>query len=380
MVFEWQVPPGSGSVALMAADPTHTFAGAESSGPEKGRPGRLQLESGWDAQAARLEHPFLTSAWLQAWWDAFAPPDAELAASGLPAGGPLAGWPVYQRRGGRDLFGLANVHTPISGRLRPLQPVSSENLFPHGARKIMWPALNDQEALGLAETLGHAGWIGIVEPQRRSPLVEMHADYAAYARTRGRSLRQRAGRLERKLIREHSAQFRLVEPDPAAGLLDACVRLEAEGWKGRNKTAILSDPRTTRFYGSVATMASARLSVISVPNGPIAFALCLLHERRLYLLKTAYDESFSKLSPGLVLHWAIIDHCHKLGLEAYELLGSADPWKIQLATGDRPISRLVAHRDTRAGRARTGFRRLRPFAKQFRRRLLATQHQVSGRD
>jgi CelD/BcsL family acetyltransferase involved in cellulose biosynthesis len=112
-------------------------------------------------------------------------------------------------------------------------------------------------------------------------------------------------------------------------------------------------------------MASARLSVITTAAGPIAFALCLLHQNRLYLLKTGYDERHHQLSPGLVMHWAIIDRCHQLGHEAYELLGSADPWKLQLATGDRPISRLIAHKNSPAGRARAGIRRLRPIAKKL---------------
>ncbi len=371
--FAWQVPFTSGSVAAMAADPSLELAGGRSARTStrvgEGVPGRLQLEGGWDEQAVRLEHPFLTSAWLQAWWDAFAPADAVPLRDVSGAGKLLSTWPIYARRGGRDLCGLANVHTPISGRLRPLRPISSESLVPPSAGRILWPALNHHEAVALTEILEPAGWIATVEPQRRSPIVEMDADQAAYARTRGRSLRQRAGRLERKLVREHDAQFRLVEPDPEHGLHRACVELEAAGWKGRNRTAILSDPGTAQFYDAVAGMPAARLSAITVPSGPIAFALCLLHDRRLYLLKTGYDERYRQLSPGLVLQWSIINHCHHLGLEAYELLGSADPWKLQLATADRAISRLVAHKDTPAGRARAGVRRLRPLAKNLHGRL-----------
>lgn len=365
----------------MGADPSHGRVGPHrgdaSKRPEPGRPETLILGSGWDAQADRLEHPFLTSGWLQAWWDAFAPAGAEVVAGVPGLGGPLAGWPVYGRRGGRDLCALSNVHTPISGRLRTLQPVSAENVFPPAASRILWPSLNHHEAVALSETLGPAGWIGNVEPQRRSPIVEMDSDQAAYARTRGRSLRQRAGRLERKLIREHEAKFRLLEVAADPSLLRACLELEAAGWKGRNNTAILSDPRTASFYAAVAALDAARLSVITTADGPIAFALCLLHDERLYLLKTSYDERYRPVSPGLVLHWAIINNCHKLELRAYELLGSADPWKLQLATSTRAISRLVAHKKTPYGHARTAVRRLRPIAKNLHRHLTPSPHHRS---
>lgn len=327
----------------------------------------LPLGDGWDLSASRLEHPFLTSAWLQAWWASFGPGESNRGAlSPL-----LSGWPLCFRRNGKDLCALANVHTPISGRLRPLQSAGAESPWPieGTANRIIWPSLNHPEALALAASLDRRGWIGIVEPQRRSPLVEMYSDQVAYSRTRSRDLRQRAGRLQRKLMREHNAQFRLLEANDDPGLYRACLQLEAAGWKGREATAILSNRPTTRFYQAVGLMPASRLSVITVAGSPIAFALCLLHNQRLYLLKTAYDERYRQLSPGLVLQWAIIDRCHTIPLDAYELLGSADPWKLQLSTTVRPISRLVAHTNTPAGRTRDSLRRLRPVAKDIQKRL-----------
>jgi CelD/BcsL family acetyltransferase involved in cellulose biosynthesis len=344
--------PSGVSAPLMAAAPNSSA---------------LQLAEDWDLSAARLDHPFLCSGWLHAWWDVFGTDEPNVD------GALLSGWPLHLRHGGRELSALANVHTPISGRLRPLEPVGSETPWAihRSADRIVWPSLNHSEALALAASLRDSGWAAIVEPQRHSPIVEMQDDHDTYARSRRRDLRQRAGRLHRKLVREHDAQFQLIEPNWSRTLYRACLQLEASGWKGRNRTAILSDPRTARFYDAVANMPASRLSVITVSGAPIAFALCQIHGDRLYLLKTAYDERYRQLSPGLVLHWAIIDKCHTLGLSVYELLGSADTWKLQLAAADRPISRLVAHKGTPTGRARSGLRRLRPLAKSI-------HHQLSG--
>src|SRR5258708_17319221 len=105
----------------MVADPSHGHArpdGGEASRSEPGRPETLILGSDWDAQADRLEHPFLTSGWLRAWWDAFAPAGAEVRAVAPGLGGSLAGGPGYRPRAGMDLCALAHAPPPISRHRR----------------------------------------------------------------------------------------------------------------------------------------------------------------------------------------------------------------------------------------------------------------------
>ena len=93
----------------------------------------------------------------------------------------------------------------------------------------------------------------------------------------------------------------------------------------------------------------------------VAFDLSLLHEGRLYLLKTAYDEGFGRLAPGLVLRLSVIERCFELGLEAHELLGGADEYKLKFSTTDRRHVGLRAYRRLPAPVVRYGYRRsLRP--------------------
>jgi CelD/BcsL family acetyltransferase involved in cellulose biosynthesis len=78
-----------------------------------------------------------------------------------------------------------------------------------------------------------------------------------------------------------------------------------------------------------------RLSRIVIDGQWAAFDLCLLHDSRLYLLKTGYDERFRRLAPGLVMRLSIVERCFELGIAAHELLGDEAEWKRKFATGER---------------------------------------------
>ncbi len=332
----------------------------------------VELRAGWDELAGELDHPFLTSGWLAPWWQEFAPPGARSAVvETRDAVGLTLAAPLLRHAHGRSLYGYANVHTPISGVIRAGRASGVALPLPQETTRLVWPSLNHAEALATAADLSGSGWLPAVEPQHCSPVVEMCDSASAYAASRGAKLRQRAGRLERKLAREHHASFVFGHPAANRRLFEESLQLEAFGWKGRRSTAILSDQRTARFYRAIAATPAARLAAIASPDGPISFALCLLHRDRLYLLKTGYDEHYRSLSPGFVLQFATIALCHDLELAGYELLGAADPWKIQLANRARPISRLVAHRNTLPGLVRTGVRKARPLAKSLHARVIS---------
>jgi hypothetical protein len=324
----------------------------------------------WDVIAHRRDHPFLASSWLSPWWEAFAPRGAQPAlVKDTDAFGLMQAAPLYRPLHSRRLHGFANVHTPISGVISSERATRAMVDLPPEVRRLVWQSLNHTEAVAMAAELSTRGWLGLVEPQHQSPVVEMEQSADAYARSRGRSLRQRAGRLERKLRRELDASFVFAHPYENRGFFEECLQLEAFGWKGRGKTAILSDLQTARFYRAVAATSGARVAAIASPTGPIAFALCLLHRERLFLLKTGYDERHHNLSPGFALQYWLVTLCHDVDLQAYELLGAADPWKLQLANANRPISRLIADRRTPVGRARQVARRARPAAKLLHARV-----------
>jgi hypothetical protein len=73
----------------------------------------------------------------------------------------------------------------------------------------------------------------------------------------GRSAKQLA-KTRRRLEREGRVELRAVEPvGELEPVLEESFALEAAGWKGRSKKAILSSERMTRFYRDVFEIACA---------------------------------------------------------------------------------------------------------------------------
>jgi CelD/BcsL family acetyltransferase involved in cellulose biosynthesis len=172
---------------------------------------------------------------------------------------------------------------------------------------------------------------------QRSPLVETHGDEGTYLKGLDGSFRRHLARRRRKLEREHATSWRVgADPQDLEAELTAVLELEAAGWKGRDRGAVLCSPAMTDFYRALSRAFHAagrlRIDTIAVDGRLAAAQICLLDFDRLWMLRTAYDESLRSYGPGLLLSFAAVKWCFATGLEAFELLGDEQKWKRHLAT------------------------------------------------
>ena len=94
----------------------------------------------------------------------------------------------------------------------------------------------------------------------------------------------------------------------AHGLDDWCARflaLEQSGWKGRAGSALASDARTAQVFREALAGAARqgrldRLS-LTLDGRPIAMLATFLAEPGAFSFKTAFDETFARYSPGVLL-------------------------------------------------------------------------------
>ena len=116
-------------------------------------------------------------------------------------------------------------------------------------------------------------------------------------------------------------------------------RVEASGWKGRQGTAIDSDPATRAFYSAVAAWAAERgwlrLAYLRLDDRAIAFELLLQDTFAAYSVKTGYDEAHRTASPSTLLTHHTLEAVVASAAQTFEWLGHDEPYKMAFSDGVR---------------------------------------------
>jgi hypothetical protein len=83
------------------------------------------------------------------------------------------------------------------------------------------------------------------------------------------------------------------------------LALEAGGWKGKRRSALVTDRYHTAFareaVSNLAEVDAVRIHTIDINGKAIAAVVVLMMGGEAYTWKTAYDENYSRYSPGKLL-------------------------------------------------------------------------------
>lgn len=97
--------------------------------------------------------------------------------------------------------------------------------------------------------------------------------------------------------------------DGALAGLEDYIALEALGWKGRAGTALANEPDGLSYFRAIVARfaASDRIAVdqIRLDGKPIAIGLTVEAHGHNMLWKTTFDETFSRLGPGMLLNMVV---------------------------------------------------------------------------
>ncbi len=120
-----------------------------------------------------------------------------------------------------------------------------------------------------------------------------------------------------------------VSPQQTAAALEAFIKLEAAGWKGKRGTALGAQEGLSRFIREAVQKLGpqGRFEVATLTRGAdvIASGLILRHGDRAYFFKTAYDERLSKCSPGVQLTLDLTRHlCADATIRSVDSTATAD--------------------------------------------------------
>lgn len=124
--------------------------------------------------------------------------------------------------------------------------------------------------------------------------------------------RKRHKELQRNLRRlREQGEVRFERTGDAGQLSDRLedfLAIEHAGWKGRAGTSFLSNPQHAQFLrDAIVDNPDASIDVLLLDEQPIALSLNLATAGTLFTPKCAYDETFRRYSPGLLLEYFVIE-------------------------------------------------------------------------
>lgn len=201
----------------------------------------------------------------------------------------FSGLPLLADQGGQGAF--AQLLHGMDAAALLLQSVPADGPF--------WDCLSK----AAAETGAH---VHVCETWERAALMPAgsYADwfdgnFERKRRKEYRRLRARlaeAGRLE-SLAWEPSCELQ--------SWIDGLISLEARGWKGRRGTALASQPAATACLSEalhgLARDGCLRFWRLVLDGRAIASLFAVVHAPQAWLGKIAYDETYAKFSPGVLL-------------------------------------------------------------------------------
>lgn len=335
----------------------------------------------WDALAALQQTPFLLSAWLLAWWRGFGARRGLRIAVLWRDGVVAAGVPL--RDGGRRWEApVAEAMPPFFGAMAAdagaLELLAADVVSAAPAETFLRSMpLDDPTLDALVAAADAVGAPTIVEEMPATLVTETTGTVDDYRSALSSKVRSEVGRLRRKSEREHALEITAIEPPrDLDAQWAATLGLEASGWKGESRSAIVHKPEVRGFFDELTRAFHAagalRLSELFLDGALAGTAMSIVHGGRVFTLKVAYDESHRRLGPGFVLLMAMIERCFELGLQAYEFSGSEEEYERRYATGERERRRLRIYRPGPAGRSLYLYRR------SVRPRLSAGRSAVRG--
>jgi hypothetical protein len=141
----------------------------------------------------------------------------------------------------------------------------------------------------------------------RRPMLESDLDGEAYLKQAVSSHHLREmRRLWRRLERLGTVTYTVArQPEEIRLRMEEFLALEAKGWKGKKRTALVSDRYRAAFareaITNLAEADAVRIHTIDVNGRAVASLIVFLMAGEAYTWKTAYDEEFAQHSPGKLL-------------------------------------------------------------------------------
>lgn len=141
-------------------------------------------------------------------------------------------------------------------------------------------------------------------------------------------------RKRRCLAEKGDVQQRIFNPTISEldRILNVAFEIENRGWKGRNKSSLLTNHKLQAFFRNYLNKSclnnELRICLYYIDGRAIAMHIAVVAYNRFWVLKLGYDEILSKCSPGILQAMDTIEYAFNENLKGYEFLGSGEKWQL----------------------------------------------------
>ncbi len=179
-----------------------------------------------------------------------------------------------------------------------------------------------------------------VRPARGCPTIALDANWGQGESFLNAGRRSDFRRAERRAAAMGAVFHEIIAPDPCEfdTLFDEAIAVEMNSWKRAAGSAIGCNPAKEAFvrawFRHACEQGTLRIAFLRIGHKAVAMQLAVVSLNRYWLFKIGYDEAYRSCSPGNLLMLHSLRHAARAGLEAYELLGEAEPWIADFWTRD----------------------------------------------
>jgi hypothetical protein len=181
--------------------------------------------------------------------------------------------------------------------------------------------------------------------------IDVTGDFESYWSSRHKEVRRGIRKVLGSLADQQTEYSLAVLRDPAEMNMAVAEHgnLESAGWKGRAGTAIHAENAQGKCYARILTgfaeRDQARVYQLRFDGVVVASLLTIVQNGVQAVLKTTFDESMAKYSPGRFIDYlAIADACEDPEISTIENYTSSKSVDRKWATGTRPICDVMFYR------------------------------------
>jgi CelD/BcsL family acetyltransferase involved in cellulose biosynthesis len=299
--------------------------------------GLAGIADDWRALAARFPTPLLQHDWFTACAHAFCPPEELQILLHRRDGRVTAIAPLsFERqhaKGRLEILGSEILCEP-SGLLYERREDLEELLRhivalqrPTILRRL--PAQSPEVSFLESENKGFAFQ---AERQSGAPWIPITLPWSAYEQTISSKSRYTLRRARKRADMLGAVEFESRAPgkEDVQTCFGELAAIESRSWKEKNGTSIGTYVPLNRFFSrymrSAAEAGILRVTFLRINGEAVAFLMGVVYANRFWVLKISFAESFAHCSPGVLLMHEVIRGAFDSDLEAFEFLGTDEPW------------------------------------------------------